>query len=714
MPRRPARPDDLYRLRVPLDPRLSPDGRSIVFVVQTVAPMADGYRHAIWLVAADGSSPARQLTIGARHDQHPRFSPDGRTLAFLSDRRTSLDEPRPEAGPGDGPHEDAVQVHLLPLDGGEARRLTDLPRGVEAFEWSPDGRRLVVLTSSLAATREADERRRRGGRARRPTEPPASDFRYLDRLSYLANGRGFVDDRDTHLWLVDAATGEPTRLTDGPTSEGSPAWSPDGGRIAFVTSRRPDADHHHRSRIWVVDVASGRESAVTGGAGEFIVPTWLDEARIACLGHRYPAFAGSRFDVWVFAADGSDAGRQGGRDLTARHDRLFASTMNSDVVPGEAPRLVAVQGGRAVLAIAPIDGADELWRVATDDGAIERLTEGHHYLSAFDAVAGPRGSTRVAALRSSPTTTSDVHRLDAPAGRVRDGLPLARLTELNDAVLADLELVEPVERWVEVDGRRIQGWYLPPLGDAAGPPPLVAEVHGGPHTHYGWAPMWEWQVLAGTGMAVFASNPRGSDGYTEAFNVANRRDWGDGPTRDVLAGVEALVRDGLADPGRLGLTGGSYGGYLTLWIVAHDQRFRAAMACRSVADMTTLMLTGDIATGDWARMEFGVPPWEDDPYYRSISPLTYAPEIRTPLLIQHAEQDIRTTVGQAEAMFTVLRSLGRPVRFMRVPGETHELTRSGTPFRRVEHLIQVRDWFRWFLVEGRRRLPPPPRVRAGR
>jgi dipeptidyl aminopeptidase/acylaminoacyl peptidase len=226
--------------------------------------------------------------------------------------------------------------------------------------------------------------------------------------------------------------------------------------------------------------------------------------------------------------------------------------------------------------------------------------------------------------------------------------------------------------------------------------------------------VWEWQVLAGSGIGVFACNPRGSDGYGEAFNAANYRDWGDGPTRDILAGVDALVADGRADPDRLGVTGGSYGGYLTTWIIGRDQRFRTAMACRGVNDMTMLMLTGDIASGDWARLEFGAAPWEDPDYYREVSPLTYAGEMRTPLLIQHSEQDLRTTIGQAEALFTVLRSLRRPVRLMRVPGESHELTRSGTPFRRVESIVQVRDWFSWFLVEGKRRLPPRPRIRAGR
>ncbi len=226
--------------------------------------------------------------------------------------------------------------------------------------------------------------------------------------------------------------------------------------------------------------------------------------------------------------------------------------------------------------------------------------------------------------------------------------------------------------------------------------------------------MLEWQILAGSGVSVLASNPRGSEGYGEAFNRANLGDWGDGPMADVLAGVDQAIEDGLADPERLGVTGGSYGGYLTNWIVGKTDRFKAAVTCRSVNDMRMLFLTGDISGGEWARIEFGRNPWEDPTYFDSISPLSLAANVRTPLLIQHSERDLRTTVGQAEALFTVLRSLKRPVRFMRVPDESHELTRGGAPYRRAENLVQVRDWFVHFLVRGERRLPPPPRNRAGR
>jgi dipeptidyl aminopeptidase/acylaminoacyl peptidase len=697
-------PDDLYRFRIPTEPRLSPDSRLVAFTLQTVAPTHDGYRHAIWIVPADGSAPARQLTIGAKHDRHPRFSPDGRTLAFLSDRRLAVEEePRAPKDPKD--REDGSQVYLLPLNGGEARRLTDLPRGVDGFEWSPDGRRLVVSSSSLATTREEDARRRGKRLKREPDGPPESDYRYVDRLNYMLNGTGFTYDRVQHLWLVDTDSGDARRLTDGGVPDEDPAWSPDGTRIAFARNTRRDHDLRYRRDIIVADVNTGRLTPITaGGDSVFFAPIWLPDGRaIAALGGRIPANA-YRTDIWVFAADGSDARAGAGRNLSDPHDLMVAAGMNSDLTVGEAGRLVASRDGRWLMFSAPHDGAYQLWRIAVDDGRVERLTDGRHYVSSFDAIPATADDP-VVTVRSAPTELPDLHAVDIRSGAFRP------LTSLNADVLSKVELREPIERCYTVDGRQIQAWLIP-AGDSRRP--TVTEIHGGPHTLYGWSPFWEFQVLAANGVSVFYSNPRGSDGYGRAFNEANLRDWGEGPMRDVLAGIDGLVDDGLADPDRLGVTGGSYGGYLTNWIVGHDQRFKAAITCRSVSDLPMLFMTGDISQGEWAELEFGTVPWNGATILREQSPLTYAENIRTPLLIQHSERDIRTTVGQAEALFTVLRSLRRPVRMMRVPDENHELTRSGTPFRRVENLVQVRDWFRHFLVDGRQGLPRAPLPSPGR
>ena len=702
--RRAPQPEDLYRIHIATDPRLSPDGAEVAFVVQSSGPGRTDYRSAIWLVPADGSAPPRQVTLGTKRDTQPRFSPDGRSLAFLSDRRPIVEE-EPTA-PKE--REDATQVHLLPLDGpGEARRLTDLPRGVDELAWSPDGTKMAILTPSRGATREADARAR-GRREAKPGEP-RSDYRYMDRLGYQVNGAGFTLGRQCQLWVVDASSGEARQLTNVPAGIEQLAWSPDGTRIAIPAQPGRDYDLVDRSQIVVVDVESGRQTTVAGARnGIFFSPAWLPDGRtIAALGGPFP---GVYYEsaIWLFAADGSAAGAGGGRDLTSRDDLMPASTMSSDLAVADAPRLFPTPDGRAILFLAPHDGAIELWRVGVRDASVRRLTTGRQYLSGVDVVGLPDGRVRVAVMRSAPTEPPDVHVAELVD---RADLDLRRVTDLNRALLDELELRPPVERRVTVDGHEVQGWLIP---SGEGPRPLVVEIHGGPHTLYGWSPFLEFQILAGAGMSVFSCNPRGSEGYGRAFNEANLRDWGPGPMRDVLAGVDALVADGLADPARLGVTGGSYGGYLTTWIVAHDDRFRAAMTCRSVADMAVLFLTGDLSGIQWPKVEFGAYPWEDPAYFQSISPLTFAHQIRTPLLIQHAERDLRTTVGQAEALFAVLRRHRRPVRLMRVPDETHELTRSGSPFRRVENLVRVRNWFRHFLVDGKRRLPPLPRVRAGR
>ncbi|MFL5774749.1 MAG: TolB family protein, partial [Chloroflexota bacterium] len=264
MPRALA-PDDLYKLRVPTDPRISPDGRQALVTVQASAPKRDGYRHALWLLPLDpdGGAP-RQLTLGQKNDSNARWSPDGRTIAFLSDRRHLVEE-EPDAGDKKD-REDGTQIHLLSLDGGEARRLTDLPRGVGGFEWSPDGSRLVALSTSHRADRKEDRKAR--GLDRKPDsgDPPDADYRYIDRLGYMFNGPGFIYDHVAHLWVIDVATGTAVRLTDGPASDDDPAWSPDGTKVAFTTRLNRDYDLAFRSDIVVVDVATGKRTRITNGS----------------------------------------------------------------------------------------------------------------------------------------------------------------------------------------------------------------------------------------------------------------------------------------------------------------------------------------------------------------------------------------------------------------------------------------------------------------
>jgi len=694
---------DLYALRVPVEVRLSPDGRQVVYCLKETAPDKDGYRMSLWLVPSDGSAPARRLTLGRKKDSGPRWSPDGRTLAFLSDRGAVLDEggasdrPKP-VDEGDKSKPGGTQVWLLPMDGGEARQLTRLPEDVGALSWGPDGKRLCVVSAATEA--EPKPKRRKLGDA------PERDARIIDRLQYMSNGEGFTYDKAPNLWIVDVADGAARRLTSSPSRDEDPQWSPSGKRICFVSNRHADSDLTWRADLYLIDADGGDIVRVTGGRGEryFGLPAWSPDGRwIACVGNRLPAGGGSRDDLWRFRP----LAKQAGENLSGESDLGVSAALGSDLAGTPAPHIFWAGNGGSILFAAPTEGSYELWRVGVEDRRVERLTEGSHAITRPHAVPLKEGM-RVAAVRVSGHEAPDVVVVDVRAMGDRRPSPAAprQLTHLMADAWGDVSIVRPVTRWHEVDGRRIQGWFLEAPRRDGKPAPLVVEIHGGPSTLYGWSMFWEWQVMVGQGISVYACNPRGSQGYGQDFNHANFRDWGDGPMRDVMGGVDSLIADGLADPDRLGVTGGSYGGYLTSWIVGHTDRFKAAVSCRAVNDMAGEMLSGDIAGPLFGKFEYGRNPWEDPDIYRLHSPLTYAEDIHTPLLIQHAEEDLRCPITQAEQLFTVLRSLKRLVRLMRVPHESHELTRSGAPFRRVENIERITDWFRHFLIDGKRGLPP--------
>ena len=387
MPRS-ARPDDLYRLAVPFDPRLSPDGTHVAFTLKRAAVGKDAYRHSIWLVPVDGSTPARQVTLGARTDRHARFSPDGRTLAFLSDRRLFVEE-EPDRPSDMKDRDDCVQVHLLPLDGGEARRLTDLPKGVSEFAWSPDGTQLAVLTSSLGATIKEDKRKRGRPDAPKPGDTPLSDYRFIDKLGYQHNGAGFIDDQETHLWLVDVATGEARQLVAGPSAEASPDWSPDGTRIAFTANRRRDPDID----LALVGVRGGRGLGRGHDRGRRqrrgVLRPDVDAGWHGRPGLRRP-FPAGRLQDGHLAVRGRWVGRRRAR-RHGSHRPLPAEAGRGDeqrhhAGRGAATGRVCRRDGRSC-SRRPVDGSFELWRVPLEGGEPVRLTSDRHYLAGWDAVA---------------------------------------------------------------------------------------------------------------------------------------------------------------------------------------------------------------------------------------------------------------------------------------------------------------------------------------
>lgn len=642
------RPEDVYELTGVADPQLSPDGRQVAFVVWRVDREANEVRSAIWVAPVDGSAPPRQLTSGTGTDGTPRWSPDGRWLAFTSKREGAK----------------AAQLYVLPTDGGEARQLTDLKEDVRDPVWSPDGTRLAFVSRVRdPAYEEEDERKR----------PP----RRITRLQYKLDNEGWIVDRPKHLFVVPAdGSREPVQLTFGDFEDDKPAWSPDGTKIAFSSARHEDWDLDSVEDIFVVSSVGGEPERVTSTDAGCSWPSWSpDGTRLA-----YYLYPGRYWEPRHTQVAVHDLGSGERRVLTADLDRncLPYPPLREPVWDGEHLYFALEDGGNV-----------PLYRVGADGAAPpEPVASGAWWLTGFDVRDG-----QVVHSLTTPTTLSELYAGDR------------KLTDVGSAFLQGRTLSAP-ERFTAraPDGAAVEAWVMRPAGFEEGKRyPALLNIHGGPFTQYGNKFFDEFQVYAGAGYVVIYSNPRGSSGYAEAWGRAimgsgdgGGPGWGSVDYEDLMAVVdEAVKRFDFIDPDRLGVMGGSYGGYMTSWIVGHTDRFRAAISERSVNNFVSQWGSSDFGWG--LKGYFGSFLFEDFEAWVRLSPSTYAPNIHTPLLILHSENDLRCAVEQAEHLFVTLRLLRRPVEFVRFPGEGHELSRSGSPVHRVQRFEVILDWWRRHL-----------------
>ena len=634
-------PADLFRMQWISDARIAPDGRTLAFTVTRLDEEADDYRSAIWIVPADGSAPPRRFTSGGGKDSAPRWSPDGTRLAFLSDR--------------DG---GKAQVYVIDVTGGEARKLSAISEGAGAPAWSPDGTRLVSVV------RTGGEEQGSLQSSRKSKTPPA---RLITVLKYRYNGEGFTYDRRRHLFVIDAASGETRQLTQGDWDDTQPAWAPDSRRLAFVAARHAERDYDRATDIFVVDAEGGEPIQVTPGGGVGALPVWSPDGRsIAYLGYADAADTPRNSRLWLVPAAGGPP-----RCLTGHLDR------DLEITETAAPIWQA--DGSAMVVGVQDRGSVGVIQVQVADATVLPLVHGKRSVTSYSVA-----NATVAFTATEPHRPAEVYVCTALGER--------QVTTLNADWCATVALPEPEHFIVHSDGGDIDAWVMRPAGFAPGRRyPTLVNMHGGPFAQYGWTFFDEFQVQTGAGYAVLFCNPRGSSGREDAFARAIIGCPGEPDSADVLAMLdEALQRYDFLDPGRVGLIGGSYGGYLAGWIVGHTDRFVAAVPERGLYNRYSKDGTSDVWSGyTYLRTH----QWENPELYWRYSPIAYVQNIRTPLLLLHSEEDLRCPIEQAEQLFTALKQMRREVRFVRFPGENHELSRSGKPSHRVQRFGYILDWF---------------------
>nr|WP_055504791.1 S9 family peptidase [Nonomuraea pusilla] len=598
-----------------------------VFVLRRADRDADRDVRALW--RAEGP-----LTSGPA-DWAPAWSPDGRTIAFL----------RAAGGP--------PQLWLLPMCGEadpekSAEPVTALPLGAGPARWSPDGTRIAFTAPVPAGPIDLDA----------PVE--------IDRLDYQADGAGLLRSVTTQVHVLDLATGTVTQVTSRHRHTGDPAWSPDGARLAFPAALDDDTDLTGNLAAYVLDLETGEDRVVLDGSAGPV--TWTPDGRALLVVGRADTRAGHAGLLLVPL----DAGRV--VDLAAGLDR--------NVMPGETgypgARPQVTGDGSAVVFCVRDAGRTDLYRVELDGGPARRVLGGPGHVVSGAALA-PDGT--LVAVVSGPASFGDVVRVE-PDGAART------LYDGGRPLLAYQERVFTV-----ADGTTVHGWLLRDPA-ASGPQPLLLDIHGGPHNAWSGsadpARLYH-QVLAARGWTVLLLNTRGSDGYGEAHYTATYGAWGEADARDFLDPLDELVNEGIADPARLAVTGYSYGGYMTCYLTAHDDRFAAAVAGAPVSDVTAMVGTADLGHHIGVR-ELAAEPWAEPERYAAMSPLSRVGAVRTPTLLLQGMADLRCPMGQSQQWFAALRERRVPARMVLYPGASHDFVLVGRPSHRADYNRRVVDW----------------------
>jgi dipeptidyl aminopeptidase/acylaminoacyl peptidase len=647
--KRPLEPKDLYRLRLISDAQINPVGTRVAFVLKQMDEEKNDYVSNIYVVDLEGN--LSQFSSGEK-DSAPRWSPDGKRLAFLSGRK------------------DKQQLYVLRTDGGESPAATDRKDGAGVAVWSPDSR-FIAFTAPVSddADDENDDEKENAGKEK---EEPAKT-KITSRAGYKLDGTGYIGNKRRHIFVLDVASGELSQITEGDKHNDNPSWAPDGEHLAFNSNRDPDWDISTESHIFVARRDGSELKQLTRGSA-FSGPVFSPDGRcLAVVGTEDPAQTFGPTYLYTVSREGGEARREGLDDDINIGYHLLSDVVSSDVPIG----LTWTDGG--IYFLGSRHGECDVYRSTGDD--IQHLTEGRHAVTGFSA---SKDGT-IAYTKATSVCPAEVF--------IRSGRTDRQLTRENEAFLEEVFIQQP-ERLSYPGAQDEDGdaWLLPPKDGHAGSHPLIVYVHGGPMLAYGELMFFEHQFLAGQGFGVFFPNIHGSATYGASYHNSIMGRWGTLDFEDVMNGTEHVIQRDWVDTSRLGIVGGSYGGYMTSWVMGHSDRFKCGITERCLCNWISFFGTSDGAWS-WNRVT-GAYPEDDLEKLWDMSPIKYVRNIKAPLMVMHSEGDDRTPIGQGEEMFNALRRNAVDTKFVAFPEESHGLTRMGKPSRRVERLGYILDWFR--------------------
>ncbi|GGA85669.1 S9 family peptidase [Ornithinibacillus halotolerans] len=665
MTKRAITTEDFMKLEVFSDPQFSPDGASYAYVSTRVNDKKE-YESNLFVQSLN-SEKAKQWTFGPHNTSYPRFSPTGKYVVFQSNRSGTS------------------QLWLLPLDGGEARQITTFKNGAGNPEWSKDGKYIIFSAQLEEGDDVTNQKELTKEEKQKQKEENSKKPLHVKNLRYKSDAQGFLDDKKSHIVLYDVEKETFTQLTSGDFHYGYQDISPDGKTILFAGNLNEDNEYELKSDIYALNLDTKEITKITDGEGSYYTATYSPSGKkIAYLGHKHEYLNATLTKIYLYdvetkehtcLSEGWDI--QVG-DMIAGDTRLGTSE-SGPVWSKEEDRLFFIGSNL---------GATNLYEVNLSGEIKERYNVDSHV---FGFTYDPNNNSFVVGV-STPTVPCNFFLLNE-ANNVK------QLTDANRDFIDEVEIGTPEAiSFKAEDGWDVHGWLLRPYGFEEGKKyPFVLEIHGGPHVMYGQTFFHEMQLLAAKGYVVLYTNPRGGHGYGQEFVNACRGDYGGGDYRDLMAAVDYAVETyDFIDKERLGVTGGSYGGFMTNWIVGQTNRFKAAVTQRSISNWLSFYGVSDIGYF-FNKWQHGYDLLDDPKALWDISPLKYADKVETPLLILHSEQDYRCPIEQGEQLFVTLKHLKKEVEFVRFPGANHELSRSGKPELRVDRLNHICDWFDKYL-----------------